>query len=70
MISGCESQVYQYIEGCVCVENGYPNFAGKSNDSTFMACKVGTTYSYYPNNNVDLDGSDTTGAETYMLHIG
>ena len=58
--------LYQYIEGCFCVADGYTDFAGLSNSSKFMPC--GTTY--YPNNNLDLDGSDTTGAETYMLLIG
>ncbi len=57
--------VYQYIEGCLCVEDGYTYFAGLSNSSTFMPC--GTTY--YPNNNLDLDGTDSTRAESYMLVI-
>ena len=57
--------VYQYIEGCLCVEDGYTDFAGLSNSSTFMPC--GTTY--YPNNNLDLDGTDSTRAESYMLVI-
>jgi len=57
--------VYQYIEGCLCVEDGYTDFAGLSNSSKFMPC--GTTS--YPNNNLDLDGTDSTGAESYMLVI-
>lgn len=58
--------LYQYAEPCECVTSGYSHYAGQSNCSDFFSCN-GTPYD---NNNLDMDGSDSTGAESYMLTIG
>jgi hypothetical protein len=57
--------LYQYAEPCSCVGYGYSKYAGISNCADFFDCSG----QGYPNNNLDMDGSDDTGAETYMLTI-
>ena len=62
--------LYQYAENCGCiVGGGYTGFAGASNCSNFTACDVSGVTHYYANNNLDLDGNDNTGANSYMLSI-
>jgi hypothetical protein len=61
--------LYQYAENCGCIPNGYPGFAGDSNVSNTTACYINDAWYYYPNNNLDLDGNDNTGADQYMLMI-
>lgn len=55
--------LWQYADPCVCLPAGYSSYAGLGNATIYC----GSTP--YQNNNIDMDGSDSTGAESYMMTI-